>query len=111
MGDYSAPCSGRTEWVLYSVQVRREDGELPVGKMSKPKSLDVYRIELYMSVAEFAKYVGISIQTYYGITRGVRPRWSTMRRVAERLGVHPSEIAEFAAVGQVDQAEDADSVG
>ena len=55
-----------------------------------------------MSVADFAQFLGISIQTYYSITRGKHLRWSTMRRVAEKLGVSPSEIAEFAPWGKAD---------
>ena len=61
------------------------------------KSLNDYREDHYMSVSDFAKYLGISVHTFYSITRGDRPtNYSTMRKVAEKLGVHPSAIAEFA---------------
>jgi predicted transcriptional regulator len=59
------------------------------------KPLNQYRETLYLNVDEFAKHVGISLQTYYRILAGERPRYTTMRRIAEALGVHPSEIREF----------------
>jgi transcriptional regulator with XRE-family HTH domain len=70
--------------------------------MTKSKSLEAYREERYLSVAEFAQLLGITAQTYYGIIRGKRPRWVTMRRVAEKLAVHPSEISEFVLRPQTD---------
>jgi transcriptional regulator with XRE-family HTH domain len=61
------------------------------------KSLNEFREEQYMSVAEFAKYLDISIHTYYKALRGdLRPRLTTMRRIAEKLKVPPAEITEFA---------------
>ncbi|MFL5733944.1 MAG: helix-turn-helix domain-containing protein [Chloroflexia bacterium] len=61
--------------------------------MTKP--LNTYREERYMSIDEFTQFLGISLHTYYKITRGERPRLTTMRRIAEKLQVPPPEIAEF----------------
>lgn len=60
------------------------------------RPLDDYREDLYMTVVQFAKHLDIAPHTYYKIIRGERPTPTTMRRIADRLGVHPSEIAEFA---------------
>jgi DNA-binding Xre family transcriptional regulator len=62
-----------------------------------PKPLDEYRLERYQDVTEFITDLGVSAHTYYAAIdpkKSVRP--STMRRIAAALGVHPSEIAEFA---------------
>lgn len=64
------------------------------------KPLDQYREDLYMTVVQFAEYLDIAPHTYYKIVRprpGERPPTpTTMRRIAEKLGVHPSDIIEFA---------------
>jgi DNA-directed RNA polymerase specialized sigma54-like protein len=70
--------------------------EVPVLAMAKKKtkSLDDYRRERYETVTEFITFLGIGNHTYYAAMAGlVRP--TTMRRIAEKLGVHPSEISEF----------------
>ena len=59
------------------------------------KPLNRYRENLYLTVDEFAEYIGVSLRTLYRITSGERPRVTTMRRIAEKLGVHPSDITEF----------------
>jgi transcriptional regulator with XRE-family HTH domain len=61
----------------------------------KAKSLQEYREARYLTVREFSDLLDVSVDTLYRIERGDRPRLSTMRRIAERLGVHPSEISEF----------------
>ena len=58
-------------------------------------SLQEYREERLMTVAEFADYLGVSQDTLYRLQRGTRPRLKTMRNIAQRLGVHPSEITDF----------------
>ena len=66
------------------------------------KRLAKYRAERYLSVDEFAALLGLTPRTLYRITKGEKgkppskPRPSTIRRIAERLGVHPSDIEEFA---------------
>jgi transcriptional regulator with XRE-family HTH domain len=59
------------------------------------KPLNSYRENLYLSMEEFARHLNISTQTLYRILKGERPRPSTMRRIAAKLGVHPSDISEF----------------
>ena len=58
--------------------------------------LNEFREERYMSVNEFVGFLDISIHTCYKIMHGERPRLTTMRRIAEKLGVHPADVAEFA---------------
>lgn len=63
------------------------------------RPLDEYRLDRYMTVTEFCEFLGISLTTYYSITQrkeGHRTNFSTMKRVAKKLKVHPSEIGEFA---------------
>ena len=60
------------------------------------KRLEDYRMERYMTVTEFTEFLDIAIHTFYSIVKDRRrPRVTTMRRVAEKLGVHPSDIEEF----------------
>lgn len=59
-------------------------------------SLEDYRRNRYLTVAEFARQVlEVSPSTYYRLLEG-RSEIPTMRRVAARLGVPPAAIAEFA---------------
>jgi len=48
-----------------------------------------------MSINEFVKFLGISAHTFYAAVEGKRLRMGTMRKIAEKLEVHPSEIEEF----------------
>lgn len=59
------------------------------------KSLAEFRKDKYMSVNEFAEFLDVAPDTIYRIQRGERPRLSTMRKIAERLGVRPASIFEF----------------
>ena len=59
------------------------------------QSLEDYRRNRYLTVDEFARDVlEVSPSTYYRLLEG-RSEIPTMRRVATRLGVPPSAIAEF----------------
>lgn len=62
------------------------------------KTLKQYRAEQYMTVDEFAVFLEVAPDTVYRLQAGrvehIRP--STMRKIAKKLGVHPSEVAEFA---------------
>jgi transcriptional regulator with XRE-family HTH domain len=61
------------------------------------KTLSDYRAERYLTVDEFAELIGVTPQTLYRIARGeTHPRPTTIRKIAKNLGVHPTEIAEFA---------------
>ncbi len=62
----------------------------------KAKALGKFQEERYLTVREFAALLGVSVDTLYRIQRGHRPRVAIMRRIAGKLGVHPSEITEFA---------------
>ena len=59
------------------------------------KSLNRYREEKYMNVREFVDFLGITNTTFYKIIKGQRPRFTTMRKIATKLEVHPSDISEF----------------
>lgn len=60
------------------------------------KRLAEYRAERYLTIDEFADLIGITPRTLYRIMRGeTQPRPTTMRRIAEKLEVHPSDIEEF----------------
>ena len=59
------------------------------------RSLHDYRRERYMTVEELVDFLGISLRTFYNILGKKSPRVTTMRRVSERLGLHPSDIEEF----------------
>ncbi len=55
-----------------------------------------YRAERYLTIDEFAELLGVTPRTLYRIMRGeVVARPTTMRRIAEKLEVHPSDIEEF----------------
>ncbi len=64
-----------------------------MSKQSKP--LNEYRRTLYLTVEEFAHHLDVAADTTYRIQRGEQPRLSTMRKIASKLGVHPTEIEEF----------------
>ncbi len=64
-----------------------------------PKPLMKFRDELYMTIDEFALHLGVTPRTLYRITEGVKPRPTTIRKIAEKLKVHPSEISEFVVDG------------
>ncbi len=60
------------------------------------KRLAEFRAELYLTIDEFADLIGITPRTLYRIMRGeTQSRPTTIRRIAEKLKVHPSDIAEF----------------
>jgi DNA-binding Xre family transcriptional regulator len=68
---------------------------IAMAKKKIAKSLEAYRLERYMSVTEFMKFLGVAPHTYYAAKEGKGTRMSTINRIAGALGVHPSEIAEF----------------
>ena len=63
--------------------------------MLMAQSLEDYRRNHYRTIDEFAQDLGISSRTYYRLLEG-RSEIPTMRRVADRLGVPPAAIVEFA---------------
>lgn len=71
-----------------------QTGEAMLLLMAKP--LSKYREEHYMTVREFAKFLGIAQDTYFRIINGeTRAHPTTIRRIADKLHVHPSDIKEF----------------
>lgn len=49
-----------------------------------------------LSIRELANLAGVAARTVYGIERGeVVPTLSTIRKLADALGVEPSEVDEF----------------
>ena len=68
---------------------------LTMVRKKTPKPLDEYRREHYMSVTEFVAFLGITPHLYYSALAGHGTRPSTMRRIAEKLGVRPQDIREF----------------
>lgn len=60
--------------------------------------LDEYRRQRLQTVDEFVKDIGITHRTYYNIMRGRPLRVTTIRTVADRLGVPASEVDEFRAM-------------
>jgi transcriptional regulator with XRE-family HTH domain len=61
-------------------------------------TLKQHRERAYLSTRELASKAGVGADTIWRIEGGdyKKLRSSTMRKIAETLGVHPSEIAEFA---------------
>ena len=70
-------------------------GTLETTGVAMAKPLNEYREERYLTVDEFADLLGVTPQTLYRIMRGIKPRPTTIRKIAERLAVHPTEIVEF----------------
>jgi hypothetical protein len=68
---------------------------LAMARKKTAKALNEYRLERYMDVAQFAAFLDIAPHTYYAALNREGVRLATMRRIAEKLGVHPSEISEF----------------
>ncbi len=61
-------------------------------------ALKEHRARAYLSTRELASKAGVGPDTIWRIEGGdyKRLRPSTMRKIAEALGVHPSDISEFA---------------
>jgi DNA-binding XRE family transcriptional regulator len=96
LSSYPVPVLERCELRGLEVEVRGRVGEEREAAMTA-KTLSEYRAERYLTVDEFAELIGVTPQTLYRIARGeTRPRPTTIRRIAKSLGVHPTEIAEFA---------------
>jgi transcriptional regulator with XRE-family HTH domain len=69
-----------------------------------PRTLREHRRARYLSQQELAARAGVSLATINKAERQERLRWhlSTMRRVADALGVDPTDIAEFAEALEAD---------
>jgi transcriptional regulator with XRE-family HTH domain len=57
--------------------------------------LKEWRLRRYWSFARLAKEAGVSTETLHRAERGGRLHEITQRKIADALGIRPSEIAEF----------------
>lgn len=57
--------------------------------------MNEYRRERYLTVEEFAAFLGISLRTLSRIQSGEGAQVITIRKVAEKRVVHPSKIVEL----------------
>lgn len=64
-----------------------------------PMSLKEHRLNSYLTLRDLASKAGVAVRTIWRIENSENKvmQISTMRKIAEALGVHPSEIAEFAS--------------
>lgn len=62
------------------------------------KSLEEHRKAAYLTLRELAGRADVSLRTLWRIENGDHNNLQlrTMRKIAEALGVHPSEVTEFA---------------
>jgi DNA-binding Xre family transcriptional regulator len=81
--------------MLYWWHPEKEAEVIAMARKKTAKSLNEYRLERYMDVVDFVAFLGIATHTYYSALNREGIRLATMRRIAEKLGVHPSDISEF----------------
>ena len=68
------------------------------------QTLREHRRRRLMSIEELAKQSGVSTKTIVETELGrTQPKFRTIRRISEALGVDPAEVAEFAAVMMGDE--------
>ena len=59
------------------------------------KSIRAYRTQRFMTQEEFAKFVGLSKDHLGRIERNEHePHFSTIKKIAGKLGVEPSELVD-----------------
>ncbi len=64
--------------------------------MSMPRTLNELREGAYLTTRELAKRARVAPATLWRIEQAkTKPHITTMRKIADVLGVHPSEVAEF----------------
>lgn len=69
------------------------------------KTLREHRHAKFMSIEDLAAKAGVSTKTIVDLEHGrTQPKFRTIRKISEALGVDPMEIAEFAAVGDMGKA-------
>lgn len=60
-------------------------------------TLKTHRERAFLTTRELADKAGVTTSTLWRIEKRLhKPHISTMRRIAEVLGVHPTEVEEFA---------------
>lgn len=64
-----------------------------------PRPLAEHRRRRFWTIRALADRAGVSTRTVVAVEHGhTVPRFATMLKIAEALGVEPLEVAEFAAV-------------
>jgi ribosome-binding protein aMBF1 (putative translation factor) len=72
------------------------------------KSLREHRRAKFLSIEDLADRAQVSTKTIVDTELGrTQPKFRTIRKLSEALGIDPAEVAEFAAVGQLDEEEKA----
>jgi DNA-binding XRE family transcriptional regulator len=69
------------------------------------KTLREHRHAAFLSIEDLAAKAGVSTKTIVETEHGrTQPKFRTIRKISEALGVDPMEIEEFAAVGDMGKA-------
>ena len=72
------------------------------------KSLREHRHARFISIEDLAEKAGVSTKTIVDTElRRTQPKFRTIRKISEALGVDPAEVAEFAAAANPALAEQA----
>jgi len=62
------------------------------------RSLREHRHARFISIEDLAARAGVSTKTIVDTELGrTQPKFRTIRKISEALGIEPSEVAEFAA--------------
>lgn len=66
------------------------------------KTLREHRRSQFLSIEDLAKSAGVSTKTIVDTEHGrTQPKFRTIRKISDALGVSPAEVAEFAAVSEM----------
>jgi transcriptional regulator with XRE-family HTH domain len=72
-------------------------------EVASMKPLREHRRGKFLSIEDLAAKAGVSTKTIVETELGrTQPKFRTIRKVSDALGVSPSEVAEFAAVAARD---------
>jgi transcriptional regulator with XRE-family HTH domain len=76
------------------------------------KSLREHRHARFISIEDLANKAGVSTKTIVDTELGrTRPKFRTIRKLSQALGIDPAEVAEFAAAAEMSGLEKAAPVG
>jgi ribosome-binding protein aMBF1 (putative translation factor) len=69
------------------------------------KTLREHRHAQFISIEDLAAKAKVSTKTIVDTELGrTQPKFRTIRKISEALGIDPSEVEEFAAVGEMGKA-------
>lgn len=69
------------------------------------RSLREHRHAAFISIEDLAAKAQVSTKTIVDTELGrTQPKFRTIRKISDALGIEPSEIEEFAAVGEMVKA-------